>query len=537
MNEQQNPYYSADPEGQAQTTYQAPNQAPYRTPDQITYQTPTAKKPAREFTKKEKILVPVAVLAGYVFCRTFFVWQNPVLALVFIIFLFAFGFVFFGNRQRKPRSYFYPVSALVVASGLFLSCSPVLLLFELTYSLIAFFMFCQTGSETALEDHAGQLYVFETVKALFFSPFRNITASVQSIGSNKGGKKIGKTLLFVMAGIGVTIIPTAVVFWLLSYDMAFYEILEKITNSVFDEIVSRFWALFFGIPLGMFFYAAAYTGAHPSQDKFNSENCIKIENKIKFMPAVVGAVALVPMLFLYIVFIIAQLDYYKAVFTGVLPDAFTYAEFARDGFFRLCAVAAINAAALILIRIFTKKTAGGKISPIVKISTVILSLVTVIISVTAISQMLMYVSAYGLTRFRLYTLWFMALICLFFILAILKQFIDKLPFAASALVIFAVCFGLLAVPDTDAFIAGHNYNCYVSGSTNELDVNYLQELGPSAIPTVIRVAENESMDRLLREHAEKVIATFVTCHSDESVYAMNLPYIRAINACKEYKKG
>ena len=489
----------------------------------------------RVFTTKDKILAWLSIFVGYLFCRTFFVWYKPLMGLIFTLALFTFAFVFYGKQKRKARSWFYPVTALVLSAGLFITGSPALRFFIFTYVMVAFFLFCQTGSDTALEERAGQLYVFETFKAILVSPFKSFDAAVQSIGSNKGGKKLGKTLLFIIAGIGIAIVPTVIVIGLLSYDRTFTVILDKIRAGIFDRILSRLWSVFFGIPFGMYFFGALYTGAHPLPDEFNSEKCVSAENKMKFMPALIGTVALLPLLFLYIVFIAAHADYYRAVFSGSLPEAFTYAQFARDGFFRLCVVAAINAVALILLRVFTRRTANGRISPVVKICTTVFSLVTIIISATAISQMLMYVSAYGLTRMRLYILWFMAVIILLFVLAILKQFIARLPFAPAALAVFVLCFGLLAIPDTDAFIAEHNYNCFASGKTAEIDVNYLEELGPSAIPTLCRIAKDEKAGEIAREHAAEAVERYAKKREEVPFYALGLPSIRADQAYKEYK--
>ena len=390
-------------------------------------------------------------------------------------------------------------------------------------------MFCQTAQETSLERYASKLYVFETVKALFFSPFKNIGAIFGAIGSRKEGKKAGKILLIILIGIGIAIIPTTLVFWLLSYDSNFNLILENIRINIIDKFFSHIISIAFGIPVGIYIYGSLYTSAHPTEDQFNEKNCTVLEGKMKFAPSLVGAVALTPLFFLYVIFIIAQADYYKAVFTSTLPDAFTFAEFARDGFFRLCAVASINAVALILIRVFSKRTQTGKISPVVKIYTVILSLITIIISGTAISQMLMYVSTYGLTRLRLYTIWFMSLLILIFFIAILKQFIEKLPFAATALSIFIICFGILAVPDTDAFIARHNYDCHLAGTTYELDVRYLGELSPSSIPVLCDIATDKHLSDEIRNSALSEIKKY----KEEKDHPLSLPGILADKACKE----
>ena len=487
-------------------------------------------KPARVFTAKETALAWVSGLLGYLFCRAFPAYDQPVTALVFLFFLFAFAFLFFGKRKRKMRSLFYPVSALILSCSLFFSASPVLLFFVFAYACGAFVLFCQTGADTALEGRAGSLYAFETFQAFFVSPFQSIGAVVDAIGRNKGGEKAVRILLILLAGIGVTFIPTVVVAGLLSFDSNFTHILNFIRETLLDGILPRFWSIVFGVPVGMYLYAALYTSAHPLPDGCNAEACVKLQNQMKIAPSLFGAAAFAPLLFLYGVFIVAQADYYKAVLTASLPGAFTFAEFARDGFFRLCAVAAINAAALVALRVFTKKTKSGTIAPFVKICTVILSLVTIIISVTAISQMAMYVSAFGLTRLRLYTLWFMGLLILLFLVTILKQIIEKVPFAAICIALAVLSFGLLAIPDSDALIASHNYNCFVEGTSEEIDISYLTELGPSAIPTLCRLANNEKLTGSDRQQTLYAIGCFAATENQSGLQGLTLPRLRAKSA-------
>ena len=487
---------------------------------------PVPAKPKREFSTKEKVLAWVSALIGYLFCRTVPIWLKPDMGLIFTVCLFVFGFVFFGKQKRQPRCYFYPVSALILSSSLFISASPSLSILVFLYICVAFLLFCQTGSEASLERRAGQHYVFETVKALFVAPFRSIGAAVGAIAANKGAKKGGKTLLVILTGIGVALIPTLVVFALLSFDSNFTGSLEAIRVAIFDKIMTHVLSILLGVPIGMYIYGSLYTAAHPRPDSFNAEKCVRIEDGMKFAPSLVGAVAIAPLLFLYGVFIFAQRDYYKAIFTSTLPGAYSFAEFARNGFFRLCVVAAINALALIALRVFSRKTKDGKISPVVKIYTVVLSLVTIVISGTAISQMLMYVSNYGLSRLRVYTLWFMALLILIFIVAILKQFIEKLPFAATAITVFVLCFALLAVPDSDGIIARHNYNCRLSGTASTLDVEYLGQLTPSSVPVLCEIYENEKLSDGERDAALREIGGYAA--QDE--HPFTLPELNAKKA-------
>ena len=486
-------------------------------------------KPKRYFSTKEKLFAYLFFLLGYLFCRTFWVWEKPLVGLLFTICLFGFSLVFHHNN-KKLRSWFYPISALVLSCSFFFSSSPALLLLVFIYIFISFFLFCQTGSSTALENHAGQLYVFETIKAVFISPFKNLGSAIEAIFSNKDSKKISKTLLIILLAILLSVIPTSLVLRLLSFDSSFTAILDSIRTVVFDKFFTQLLSILMGIPIGMYLYSSVYTFLHTTPDSLTAEKCIKAENDMKFTPTLFGAVAILPLLFLYSIFIIAQFDYYEAIFTSTLPSAFTFSQFARDGFFRLCNVAVINAVTLVALRIFSKKSSHNTISPVVKVYTILLSLFTIIISGTAISQMIMYVSAYGLTRLRLYTLWFMALLILLFFIAILKQCFEKMPFAATTLVTFVLCFSLLVLPDTDAIIAHHNYNCQLA-STYELDVEYLGKLAPSSIPILCEVIENKDIKEEVRSKARNEVENYIAKNNPIN----NLPSFLADKAYSHLK--
>lgn len=460
------------------------------------------------FDKKTVAGAWLSFLVGYLYCRAFFIWQKPVSGLIFTALLFAFALVFVEKEQIKgaKTALFYPVSALILSLGFFLASAPFLRLLIVTYALLAFFLFCHRAGANALEKRAGGLFLFDALKAAC-APFLALGDSFFAISSGKRGKKLGVSILLVLAGLTIALIPALIVFLLLSFDENFNSTLEAIFRFLGEEFFARLTALLFGIPAGALFFGAIRSAKKGSFEKaMTKEQCAGARNAIAFCPALVGFTALLPLLFLYGVFIFAQKDYYAAVFSGTLPASHTFSSFARDGFFRLCAVAVINALALMTLRLFTKKNGKGKVSAAVTVGTVILSLVTLILCATALSQMIMYVSAYGLTRLRLYTLWFMGLLALFFLLLTLCRLIPKLPFAPIAIPLFFLCFSLLALPDTDAFIARHNYDCYKKGTIERLDVNYLASLGDSAIPTLCTFLEE------CEDDSQKQLAFF--CLSD-----------------------
>ena len=339
-------------------------------------------------------------------------------------------------------------------------------------------------------------------------------------------------MLFLLLGLFIAGIPTAIVYLLLSFDENFTGIVGKILSFVSEEFFNRVAALIFGILFGMLFYGALFASCKEREYLPKKESFEKANSAMKIAPQIVSIVALLPILLLYIIFIIAQKDYYAAVFSGTLPKADTFSSFARDGFFRLCVAAAINAGAVGLVRIFTRKNKKGNIAFSVHAVTVLFSLVTVILAATAVSQMMMYVSAYGLTELRVYALWFMGLIAAFFLVALFAQFIRKLPFVAVSVAVFALFFSVLVLPDMNAVIADYNYHCYQNGA--EIDIEYLTGLGDSGVPTLVQLTKSEN--KKVSEKAGDVLTEYLIADRTHMFGGLRLSRILADKALKDFSK-
>ncbi|MBQ8236312.1 MAG: DUF4173 domain-containing protein, partial [Clostridia bacterium] len=356
----------------------------------IPNQAPASAPPKKVYTKGQTVSAWLSFLVGYLFCRTFFISEKPFYGFLFTFLLFAFGIACMKREEGLApiplkRALFYPVAAFVLNLGLFLSSAPFLQFCTFTGTLTCFLLFCHTASGNRLEQSAGKLYLFDFLKALFVSPFTAIVESFNIIASNKGGKKLGKALLFTLAGLGIALTPTMIVLLLLSFDDNFTRTLGDLMDFLGEEFFTRLCSLLFGIPVGMYFFGAICARNSDTARTPSAAHCNKARNFLAFCPSFIGFVALVPLLFLYVVFIFAQKNYYAAVFSGTLPESHTFSSFARDGFFRLCAVAVINALSLICLRLFSKKNAKGKVSLAVSVGTVLLSLVTLILCGTALS--------------------------------------------------------------------------------------------------------------------------------------------------------
>ena len=120
-------------------------------------------------------------------------------------------------------------------------------------------------------------------------------------------------------------------------------------------------------------------------------------------PAAVAVTFLSVLTALYLLFSAVQI---RVLFFrgGGLPEGYTYSEYAREGFFQLLALSALNVAGVIVSqRRFESSRA-------LRVLLCLVSGCTCVMELSSAWRMLMYVDAYGLTFLRLLVLWFLALL-------------------------------------------------------------------------------------------------------------------------------
>lgn len=519
----------------------------FNTPYQPIY-TPLTKEPAnpapnpappktRTFTAVESVFAWISLIAGYIFCRVFPVKDNPFGGFVFIVSLFIITTVIlkFKGAKFHAMPILTSVFAIIISAALIISANEFLYFFAYTFALAAYCYFIYANMGNSVKKGFSDLILADYIKALFVMPFCSMGQLFKGLFPSNGKSK-GKFILKLLIGIGLAIIPTSIVLVLLSYDKNFSAIIKNIFNFSFADIFSHFISWGFAIPIGMYVFGLFISSAYKKcNDVLTEEVCSNISGKIKIAPAITVLAAVIPLICIYIIFFISQWKYYVSGFTGVLPDEFSYAEYAREGFFQLCAVSVINLIIIIMTVLFMR-CKNGRPPVLLKILSVIFSVFTLILISTAISKMVMYIDIYGLTQKRVYATWLMAVLAIIFILIALKQFIPKLNAAAASIFVCVVLFAVLSLSNVDALIARYNVNRYINGSLESVDVDALEDLGDAAIPEMVRLAEvlEDTDDKELYEDVNnklfKAAARFE--NDDKGIWSYTLPYIRAEKALK-----
>lgn len=372
------------------------------------------------------------------------------------------------------------------------------------------------------------------------STLANTSLALRSLFDNISGKKtLGKALVGLLCAVPVLLV---VVPLLLSSDAAFSGMMGELFSDAFATLVKAA----FGVVLSFFVIAYGITKKSRRSEDKKSASIRGIESVyvVSFLVAISAC---------YLLYLFSQLAYFFSAFRGFLPDGgVTYSEYARRGFFEMCTISVINLGLVFLSLLLSRKNENGKVNVGVKILGTFISLFTLIIIATAISKMVLYIGAYGMTVLRLTTSAFMVLLAVVVISVILKIYIKGINVVKTSLITAGCILIALGTFNVNAVCAKYNYDAYQNGTLPSIDVSAMYSLGDEGIPYLCLLTEDD--DPLVIEQAESYLARayfyryFDDMESEteytaedlkkrqtyDSFACMTLPRIRAYEALYDY---
>ena len=343
--------------------------------------------------------------------------------------------------------------------------------------------------------NAGKLSsLLDAPRVLFGFGFGQIGASVRGLHAAKkqssgAGKKHGTVLIGLAAALPLLAI---VIPLLMRSDAAFEGLIKLLPDFNFAEL---FVSLLIGLPVALVLYTTA-TALH------HLPGTVAPEKEKKTLPTATVNAVLGALCGVYLLYLLSQLAYIFGGFSGILPEAYTFAQYARRGFFEMAWLCAINLTVMVLAVRFTKKQ--EKVRPSTRWLCLFVGLVTLFFVVAACAKMLLYIDVYGLTRLRVLTqviLVFMgittALVCVWLFA---PKFAYMKPILLTALILGAA----VAWADVDTVVAKFNVNGYLEGRMETVDASYLGSLGTGAVPQLARLAE-DAPDAAIRREAQQIL--------------------------------
>ena len=287
----------------------------------------------------------------------------------------------------------------------------------------------------------------------------------------------------VLAGLGIAVPALILVIPLLiSSDAAFEGLVGLLPEFDLFEICATVIA---GAFLGVWFYTRAVTLRHeePADRPLRERKGLQ---KLT-MNTALGAVSAV-----YLAYLISQLAYFVGGFSGILPEGFTRAEYARRGFFEMTCLAAIN---LCLMTFGVTKVRRESRAPgSTRALCLFLGLVTEFLAASSAAKMILYIDSFGLTRLRVLTMVIMAFLGITTALICVWLYVPKLQYMKSVLLIALAMGAAVLWADVDTQVAKYNVRHYLSGDLAAVDMAHLFSLGPGAVPYMEELTECDDPD-------------------------------------------
>lgn len=182
-----------------------------------------------------------------------------------------------------------------------------------------------------------------------------------------------------------------------------------------------------------------------------------------------------------------------------LPDGFTYASYARQGFFQLLFVCVLNVILMLLT------TEVFRESRVLRLLSVGFSICTLIMNIAATYRMCLYISAYDMTCSRFVAM--AGLIVVYFLLGglVIRTYRKSFPFFSYMVLVLALTMVCMNLMNPARFVARYN----LEHSENP-DIYYLVDLGPEAFPVVDEAYQNGDLDaKKYQEYLRTEISSYM----------------------------
>ena len=362
-------------------------------------------------------------------------------------------------------------------------------------------------SGTAMAHPVGGLTGADAINQTIVVPLSNLGAWFASLRMLGREGKRGNQLLFAIIGLIIAVpVFAAVMALLMSSDANFGTWMSNLASALTRiDIWGFVWQFCLGLVVAI--YAAALLYGNAKREGTSSINRQKLAGWAVGAHKVATIAIAAPMLILslmYVLFFAATGSSLFVAFSNRGGGTFAYAEYARNGFFQLVAVAAINLVVLGLARLFIQRQ-GDAYPRAARALGAVLSGLTLLLVVTAMSKLAIYTYQFGLTRLRLYTMWFTGVLLVVFVLVLIWH-IHRFAVGRPILIFCVAAFLALQWANTDGLIARYNVDRYISGQAQTIDVDYLSQLSAAAVPAVVDLSQH-SPNQGVKAEAQAALAT------------------------------
>ena len=317
---------------------------------------------------------------------------------------------------------------------------------------------------------------------------------VSAKSSGKAGKVGGGLLLGALVAVPLLVV---VVLLLIRADAAFSGLVGLLPKLDVPALIGT-------VAFGAMAFCLLFTRGVALH---HSEQAAPVEKKRKGVYPLTVNTVLLALCLVYLTYLFSQLAYFTGGLSGILPKEFTMAQYARQGFFEMAWLCAINLATVaIAVGVVEKKE---KTPLFTRLLCLFISMITLFFVVAASAKMGMYIGSFGLSRLRVLTEVIMVFLAITTILVAVWLFVPKMPYMKTILILGLVIGALVLWVDVDSVVAAYNVSAYQNGLLDSMDIGYLSGLSDGAIPYIARLMEDPNVGEAARRALEGLASSRV----------------------------
>ena len=391
-------------------------------------------KPEFTSNRRELIGALVSYIVGWIYWDAFFYDEN--LWKVIFTGLFCCGALLFYRHRLRSKEHW-----------LWLGCLWLCLLCDVLggnqvwqgymglfiHGFAVYWILCLSG--LLLEGQSGAFLLADAINGLLIFPGKYLFGFFRTRVLFWYLRRIRPWKERKITGFGYVI--TAVIIALLFFILASRMLISADANfgtflrglwpemdlSSITRHIPRF--IFISLPVGAYLYGLVVGSGREERDTLERERqgILEFLEMLHKVPNLVWTVLVGIFALYYLLFFGLQGSYLFGAFVRNLPDGFTVAEYARQGFFELCGIMGLNFCLLWVVWASSRdRIQGNKVS---KMICTILMAESILFAVTAMSKLILYIDCFGFTPLRLQSFWGVVVLMAGCILTIISLWTGK----------------------------------------------------------------------------------------------------------------
>ncbi len=383
-----------------------------------------------ELCERQKARIAISYLLSFLVVEVLFALPKnaayffPVIGALFTLFvLWPRGKDEMGSERLRPRETWFWLAALwvYILTNMFsrmdlpFGCGRIWetsLLPALVFAPFFAGYFALLAGGKAVQNRSGSWLLLDVLHTFVSLPLGGLFERVHLLNNMRlnrsfrhGEKRFGATLAVLIAAFLLFIIAVAL---LRSADESFKALLEKIqslrkTNFSFGRFLLK---LLLSVPLGAYLFAQinGIDKMKSAQIEAKQERTRAFLSNLRRVRAGLWCALLGCFAALYLLFAGVQIrELAGALRTNWAPGTLTMASFAKQGFFEMCAVMALNFVLLFMAEKSTERSLREKSAGRAMLTLIVLC--SLLFASSAILKLYMYLRSFGFTALRVQGAW------------------------------------------------------------------------------------------------------------------------------------